>query len=347
MSYFLTLESVCIATNSPAAPFRTSDKRRRCRGPFCNWLGSGVMIAIAAAFAPIGLAQSAGLPKPDHVVIVIEENHPYLMIIKPGATDFINNLAMEGALLTNAHAVGHPSQPNYYAIFAGKTFGLDAMKPEDLGDKYVGHRVSDENLASELAAKNLSFAAFEEGIPKTGYRGGNGNGGYAQRHNPWGNFSNVKDEQLVSEKAFFPDKTKGVAHNDYASLPTISFLIPTDSHDMHDPIHQPLESIGPANTWLENHVSDYVQWAKTNNSLLLVTMDEADYESKKYVPNIDKDPHKGNHIPTIFVGPMVKAGARSDVKYTLYSILRTLEDMYGLSHAGNAEKASPITDIWK
>ncbi|MEC4888853.1 MAG: hypothetical protein RI101_02230 [Nitrospira sp.] len=49
---------------------------------------------------------------------------------------------------------------------------------------------------------------------------------------------------------------------------------------------------------------------------------------------------------TLFVGPMVKAG-RSDQRITHYNVLRTIEDLYGLSHSGASADAEPITQIWK
>jgi hypothetical protein len=42
---------------------------------------------------------------------------------------------------------------------------------------------------------------------------------------------------------------------------------------------------------------------------------------------------------------MVKPG-RYDERITHHGVLRTLEDMYGLDHAGAAATATPITDIW-
>src|SRR5665647_2488900 len=53
------------------------------------------------------------LPRPDHVVIVIEENKSYKQIIGNIEAPFINQLANEGALFTNSFAITHPSQPNY------------------------------------------------------------------------------------------------------------------------------------------------------------------------------------------------------------------------------------------
>ena len=52
-----------------------------------------------------------------------------------------------------------------------------------------------------------------------------------------------------------------------------------------------------------------------------------------------------NHIATVFVGQKVLQGEYSET-IDHYSILRTLEDMYGLSYAGNSATSIPITDCW-
>jgi hypothetical protein len=62
---------------------------------------------------------AAGLPRPDHVVIVIEENHSFQEIYNSSSAPFINSLVPEGALFTQSFAVRHPSEPNYLDLFSG------------------------------------------------------------------------------------------------------------------------------------------------------------------------------------------------------------------------------------
>ena len=40
---------------------------------------------------------------------------------------------------------------------------------------------------------------------------------------------------------------------------------------------------------------------------------------------------------------MVKPGTTDDERITPHNVLRTIEDMYGLAHAGNAANVLPIT----
>jgi uncharacterized repeat protein (TIGR01451 family) len=117
---------------------------------------------------------------------------------------------------------------------------------------------------------------------------------------------------------------------DFTKLPTVSIVVPNVQNDMHD--NPSPAGVTNADTWLQNNLGAYAQWAQSHNSLLIVTWDENDTSA-------------GNHIPTIFVGQMVNAGSYSEA-INHYNVLRTIEDMYGLPYAGASATATPITDIW-
>jgi acid phosphatase len=249
------------------------------------------------------------LPRPDHVLIVVEENRGYDQIIGKADTPYINQLAGAGALFTDAHGIAHPSQPNYLALFSGHTQGI--------GDDSCPHTWDAPNLGQALIAKGFTFVGYSETMPKAGFTGCE-SGAYRRKHNPWVNFTNLPAEvnqPLTSLPA------------DWAKLPTVSFVVPDQNHDMHD------GTAARADQWLKEHLDGYVQWAGTHNSLLILTFDE------------DNDTH-ANRIATIFVGPMVKAGAYGE-RIDHYSVLRTLEEMYGLAPMGHSAEAGAITSIWR
>lgn len=255
-------------------------------------------------------AKQSLLPTVDHVVIVVEENHSYLEIIGSKSAPYINQLAKQGANLTSHYAVTHPSQPNYLALFSGSTQGVANDSPM--------HTFHTDNLAHQLISHGYTFAGYSEGLPYTGYTGPYKlSTQYARKHNPWVDFSNVPSSVNLPMTAF---------PKQYDKLPTISFVIPNLDHDIHD------GTIKEADDWLKSQLSGYVQWAKTHNSMLVVTWDEDDMSAN-------------NKIPTLIVGPMV-AQKTITQKSSHYSLLRTLEDLYGLDKLGHSEQAVPL-DIWK
>ena len=81
-------------------------------------------------------------PAYDHIVVVVEENHSYAEIIGNSQAAYINALATGGALLTNYHAVAHPSQPNYLALYAGSTFGVQDNSDHSEPDPTLGSILS-------------------------------------------------------------------------------------------------------------------------------------------------------------------------------------------------------------
>src|SRR5687768_10075446 len=72
----------------------------------------------------IKMKAQSSVPRPDHVVVLIMENHGYEDIIGNPSAPFINSLAQENALLTASYALIHPSQPNYIMLFSGSNQGV-------------------------------------------------------------------------------------------------------------------------------------------------------------------------------------------------------------------------------
>lgn len=256
----------------------------------------------------LSVSQAQPLPRPDHVVIVIEENKSFSQIIGNKDAPWINELAKRGALFTQSYGVTHPSQPNYLALFSGSTRGITSNTcPLDLNG---------DNLASELLAKGLSFASYSESMPETGYDGCIW-GAYMRKHNPIANWK----ELIAWNQPFSAFPT------DYTQLPTVAFVVPDQRNDMHD------GSIAQGDAWLKKNIEGYARWAMTHNSLLIVTFDE-------------DDGSEGNRIATIFVGQRVKPG-RYKQRINHYNLLRTVEDMYGLPYLGESAGAQAVSGVWK
>jgi hypothetical protein len=282
--------------------------------------------------APLTLAALAapafadnGIPRPDHVVIVIEENHSYSEVIGVGTAPYINSLAAGGALMTASYALTHPSQPNYVAFFSGSTQGVttDSVYPHT--------QFTAANLGAKVIAAGFGFGGYSETMPSVGYdgasAGSSSTGYYMRKHNPWVNW---QDATVPLPPNKLPASVNmpyaGYYPVDYSTLPTVSFVIPNQLHDMHD------GTVSQGDTWLQVNLSGYASWCASHNSLLIITWDEDDSSA-------------GNRIATIFHGPMVVPGQYSQT-INHYSVLRTIEDMFGLAHDAGSSTATSITNIW-
>lgn len=267
---------------------------------------------------PVHAQPPSALPRPDHIVIVIEENHSYSQIVGSADAPYINSLVAQGASFTRSFGVGHPSQPNYLVLFSGSA--------QQVIDNSCPHIFSAPNLRSKLNSTGLTFGGYSEDLPATGSRVCE-TGAYARKHNPWVNWQEASVNAVPSVEnlpfALFP--------TDFTKLPTVSIVVPNNYHNMHDGADP--ERVRRGDEWLREHLDPYIQWARDKNSLFILTWDEGDLD------------HEDNRVPTIVVGPMVRPGQSSE-RITHVNVLRTLEAMYGLSDSVEDVKSPPILKVW-
>ena len=266
---------------------------------------NGLLVALILV-AHSAIADS--LPRPDHIVIVMEENKAFRQVIGNKDAPYINALAQRGVLFTESYGITHPSQPNYLALFSGSTHNItnDSCLLE----------LNGENLASSLIAKNLSFVSYSETMPEGAYLGCM-HGAYMRKHNPLSNWLTLA--KLNQPYTAFPQ--------DFAKLPTVALVVPDQLNDMHD------GSIAQGDVWLAKNIEQYAQWALTHNSLLVVTWDEDDGSDS-------------NHIATILLGAMIKPG-QSAQRINHYTLLHTISEMYGLPYLGHSAEEKSISNVWK
>jgi hypothetical protein len=258
--------------------------------------------------APAGAVPLVG-PHGSQVTLVMMENKDYQRVAgSPDAPYFNKTLVPQGVLLRNSHAIGHPSEPNYLALFSGSTHGIH-------GDKCPVY-FNATNIASELIAAGKSFAGYSESMPRDGYKGCY-HGLYDRNHNAWVEFKNVPaSDNLIYRR--FP-----------STVASFVWITPNLCHDMHNC------SVGVGDKWLSRNLPPIIAWDKKHDGLLIVTWDEA-------------APDRGtNHIPTALVGPMIEAGVVDRQNVDHYAVLRTIEKILGVACIANDCKAPLVTGIWR
>ena len=288
---------------------RTTAQRGACDRQLRSLLAISALLLAATTISRPAAAQ---LPLFDHVVVVVMENHSFSQIIGNANAPYINALAEQNANFTQSFAIEHPSQPNYLDLYSGSNQGVT--------DDSCPHAFNTANLGGQLIAANFTFAGYSEGLPAAGSTvcsSGTAPYTYQRKHNPWVNFGDVP---AASNQPFsaFP--------GDFTLLPTVSFVVPNQCHDMHDC------SVATGDAWLQANIDPYAQWAKLHNSLMVLTWDENDSS----IPN---------RITTIFVGAHVVPGQYAET-INHYTVLATLEALYGLDAIGGAAAKTPITDVW-
>jgi acid phosphatase len=333
---------------------------------------AGLTVILALALGDLAQAQ---LPRYDHVVVVILENHSYSQIIGNPEAPNLNRLASMGAnflpapndatgVMSGSHAVRHPSQPNYLEIYSGNNQGtIQDGRPGTQDEPFTAALpFITPNLGALLRNAGYSFATYSESLPYVGFDGDSytavaGQNQYERKHNPvtnWMNDTSPTPSQLLSwvNQPFTAFQNLARLRNGFARLPTVSFVVPNEQNDMHD------GTVSQADGWLKTNILDtYLSWASSHNSLLIVTFDE------------DGDNTTTNLVPTIFAGAWIKPGNYQEANINLanpyianagdpgiqtptytamnhYNVLSTIEDIYGLQHIGGSVARPGITDVF-
>lgn len=277
---------------------------------------STALLAVATAGArPLPSQDTASPPR---IMIVMLENTNFTEAMQQ---PFLRRLARDGALLTNFHAMAHPSQPNYVALTAGTLKGAaNTNGPVTLPDRHIGDL---------LDAKGLSWKAYVEDYPGDCFLKEE-SGNYARKHVPFLSFQNIQDDQqrcrarVVNAAELDSDIVNG-------RLPSFSFYVPNLKHDGHN------TDVTYADRWLAHRFGPLLKEQRfTDNLLLVVTFDES------------KDDDTTNHIYTSLWGRNVRPGSTSDARYDHYSLLRTVEDVLGLGRLGQGDATAPaIAGVWQ
>lgn len=297
-----------------------------CRGVvfLVNW---GVILQLQWA------SLIASPPRYDHVVIVIEENRTPSEIMGDTANaPYINWLGNNGVWLKSMFAVEHPSQPNYLQLFSGSNQGVfDDELPPNFSTVTTGtYPFRTSNLGANLLKAGFTFAGYSEELESAGnadwatFNPHSTTTAYRRKHNPWANWVVKGPPTSAFHLTSSVNRAFTQFPTNFTDLPTVSFVVPNQLNDMHD------GSRRMGDDWLRANLDAYAVWARTHNSLLVVTWDEDDYSGN-------------NRIVTLFHGANLRDGTVASGTWTHHNLLRTMEDMYGLTnHSGTANQVRSI-----
>jgi hypothetical protein len=249
------------------------------------------------------------------MMTVVLENTNYEAALRQ---PFLASLAGRGALLTHFTAEAHPSQPNYIALISGSTYGVTSDGNVSLDERHIGDL---------LEAKGLQWKVYAESYPGSCFLGAAA-GTYVRKHVPFLSFKNVQQDRarcarIVDAAELANDVRDG-------RLPEYSLYVPDLKNDGHD------TGVAYADRWLSATFSPLLSDTRfTSGLLFIVTFDE----SKGYL-------FGGNHVATILVGDAVKPGTILGANYDHYSLLRLVEDEFGLGSLGQSDAhAAVITGL--
>jgi phosphatidylinositol-3-phosphatase len=267
-----------------------------------------------AATAPCGF-RSTPPSNYAHVIWIWMENHAYSQIIGSSAAPYENQLANACGLATNYFAIRHPSLPNYIAATSGATQAITDDGPPSQ------HPLSVVSLFEQA----IRWRGYEESMPSNCRL--TDSGLYAVRHNPAAYYTRIRTACSTKDVPM-GSMTAGAFLNDLNNntLRKFSFVTPNLCNDTHDC------SIMTGDNWLKGWVPKILASAayQSGATVLFITWDEDNGGS-------------GNHVATIVVSPTTAPGTQSGTRFNHYSLLRTTEELLGLSpFLGNAATAASM-----
>jgi hypothetical protein len=243
------------------------------------------------------------------------ENVGYKNVIGSANAPYINKkLLPQGALYTNSFGVAHPSLPNYLALFAGST--LSVTTDNCLDDSRPNGPFNAPNLYSELKKVGKTALGYMEDLPYYGYTGCESDQ-YRQKHNPFMFFHAGTANKV-------PYSASVVYSGPYSSTttwPNLTFISPDLHHDMHNGATVALQ-VSNGDSWLSQHLPPLIAYAKNNNGLIILTMDENTVTGSQ-------------RIPTILVGARVAGGQRVAQSITHYNVTKTITDNFRVPPIGH------------
>jgi acid phosphatase len=217
------------------------------------------------------------------------------------------------------HAVTHPSEPNYVALVSGGTQGVHNDGVYNLDAPSLFDQVEAAGRTWHVYAQGFpgncsAVASTDEVADGPGQRGD-----YARKHNPAISFTSI------SRNPSRCARITGLDGFDPAAA-DFEMIVPNQRNDMHS------ASVRTGDDFLRAFLPSILESpAFATGSLLIVTFDEG-----------SSNDGGGGHVATILATPGMTPGTRFDGATTHYSVLRTIEDAWGMPPLGAAADAIAI-----
>ena len=272
----------------------------------------------------------AQVPHYQHVFLFYFENEDFGQVIgNTKQAPYLNDLLRHGSLLSQFYAEEHPSDGNYLALAGGSTFGIPLDDPEEENPRYT---ISAPNIGDLVDSAGETWRAYAQSA--NGPCDDTVHGYYWNDDQPMMYFADVRDRAAYCAAHVTPLESLPSDLASAATTPNFAWIAPNDCSDMEacgiragdEFLARELGMIMSSPAWL------------TQPSLAIITFDEdaTDYQ------------HPAQRVATIILGSQgVRQGYVSSVRYTHYSLLRTIEAALGLGTlTANDRYAQPVNDVF-
>jgi len=275
-------------------------------------------------------APAARVPRFQHVFLFYFENEDFGSIIgNTRQAPFLNSLLPHASLLSNFFAEEHPSDGNYLALAGGSTFGIPLNDPLEENSQYT---IRAPNVGDLVDAAHQSWKAYLQ--TADGPCDDTVHGYYWDDDMPMTYFADVRDRPQYCAAHLVPLQAMQADLASAGTTPNFAWVSPDDCADMEGC------GIRAGDNFLRAELGAIMRspaW-RTQRSLAIITFDEDGQDHQR----------PAQRVATIMIGSAgVRQGYVSHVRYTHYSLLRTIEAALGLGTlTANDRYAQPVNDVF-
>ncbi len=274
------------------------------------------------------------------------ENEAAAAIYGSASAPYINTQLLPRAARANAFADplpdALPSEPHYVWMEAGTNQFSDATFTTDADPSATNSTASTAHLATQMDAAKppVSWLSYQEGLnASTGACPVHSSGFYVAKHDPYLFFQDIAGSPpspasalcAAHHRAYTP---AALAQDlQQGAVAQYNFITPDVCHDMHGASGCPgSDDIRSGDDWLAAALPPLIAYADANDGVILIVWDE---------------PVGGSTlIPFIAIGPKVKPGYASNVRFTHSSLTKTVEEAFGLPILPTVAGASDFSDLF-
>lgn len=272
----------------------------------------------------------ARIPRYQHVFLFYFENEDFSEVVGNKAqAPFLNSLLPHASLLADFFAEEHPSDGNYLALAGGSTFGVPLDDPAEENPLYT---IRARNIGDLVNAAHETWKAYLQSAD--GPCDDTVHGYYWDDDMPMMYFADVRDRPAYCASHVVPLQALQTDLARPSTTPSFAWISPNDCADMEGC------GIRAGDEFLAAELGEIMRSAawRTQRSLAIITFDEDATDHQ----------HPAQRVPTIVIGSGgVRQGYVSHVRYTHYSLLRTIEGALGLSTlTANDRYAAPVNDVF-
>ena len=337
-------------------------------------------LAVVPAAGHMSPNRDHAVPRFSHIFVIMDENKDAWRIDNGVSAPTLSWMARTFGDATHFYGEVHPSEANYAALVGGSTLGVHdddayycmpqqpaAFCSHSMEPHYAPHETTAPQIGDQLQAVGLTWKGYYQSIPSNGSLAVIGSNAmidgtdapalYASKHSGFLNYASVvNDPHRAQHLVGFDTLQDDLAHN---TAPNFALIVPNLCDDMHGMApgpHVPASCrydhlsalIGRGDAMVNRlyaQITASPLWKEQSNSAIVITFDEDDGSGREgccgVTPSAESN-FGGGHIATIVITNHHHRHIADDTPYNHYSLLRTIEDAFGIYHylglAGASDK---------